>query len=648
MTTAPTLLQQVVLPVVHDPDVLPLYVDAESWTSVPGGDGDAIPVRLSDGGALGAIRGRRGFEVAPRRRVSFGTYFNAFPTSYWARWTRLTGVRLTVTTTGAGQVLVCRSNARGAAQRVESATVDGMTTTIFDLPFTQFGDGGWYWFDLVAEDDQFRLDDASWHARDDEASPVTGSVSLAITTINRAEYVLPLLDALAADEAVLELVDRIYVVDQGTQKVRGAPGYAAIESALGGRLSVIEQDNLGGSGGFSRGMHETLAAGESSSVLLLDDDVALEPESIRRLLRFADHSRTPTIVGGHMFDLHDKSRLHAFAEGFDLSSFIWESISPRRHDFAVANLRQTRWLHRRLDAQFNGWWMCLIPVSTLREIGLSLPVFIKWDDAEYGLRAAEHGIPTVSLPGAALWHVSWVDKNDTVDWQAFYHARNRLVTALLHSPVPHGGRLLRASFEFDMKYLFSMQYFAMAARLDAYRSVLDGPDGLHAELRDRLGRVRSLLDVHPDGRAMPLDRAEEAVRVRSAVEEARAHPTEAPHGRAMAMWLARSFARNVLRPARRDDSTAPAHRLAFEDARWWVVPRYDSVAVTNAEGSGALWYRRDRPTFMRMFRESWRLRRRIRRAWPRLAREYRQALPDLVSDDRWTQTFAAPAASDPR
>ena len=35
----------------------------------------------------------------------------------------------------------------------------------------------------------------------------------------------------------------------------------------------------------------------------------------------------------------------------------------------------------------------------LEEIGLSLPLFIKWDDAEFGLRAREAGYPTVSMPG---------------------------------------------------------------------------------------------------------------------------------------------------------------------------------------------------------------------------------------------------------
>jgi galactofuranosylgalactofuranosylrhamnosyl-N-acetylglucosaminyl-diphospho-decaprenol beta-1,5/1,6-galactofuranosyltransferase len=30
----------------------------------------------------------------------------------------------------------------------------------------------------------------------------------------------------------------------------------------------------------------------------------------------------------------------------------------------------------------------------------------------------------------AVWHVPWTDKDDTTDWQAYYHARNRILMAL--------------------------------------------------------------------------------------------------------------------------------------------------------------------------------------------------------------------------
>ena len=68
-------------------------------------------------------------------------------------------------------------------------------------------------------------------------------------------------------------------------------------------------------------------------------------------------------------------------------------------DFAARNLRSARWLHKRIDVDFNGWFMCLIPRQVLDEIGLSLPLFIKWDDAEFGLRAKARRLPHGDLPG---------------------------------------------------------------------------------------------------------------------------------------------------------------------------------------------------------------------------------------------------------
>jgi GT2 family glycosyltransferase len=119
--------------------------------------------------------------------------------------------------------------------------------------------------------------------------------------------------------------------------------------------------------------------------------------------------------------------------------------------------------------------MCLIPRAVIEEIGLSLPLFIKWDDAEYGVRASAAGFPTVSMPGVGVWHVPWTDKNDALDWQAYFHQRNRTVRALLHSPYAFGGRMVRESFNHQVKHLLAMQYSTAELRLLAIEDVLRGP-----------------------------------------------------------------------------------------------------------------------------------------------------------------------------
>ncbi|GAB7304831.1 hypothetical protein MAFF212519_27120 [Clavibacter michiganensis] len=303
------LIQRVILPSEHDPDIVPLYVDADYWTSIPvapekrrrsplrvvDSDTHNAVVRLSDMGIISAIRGDRGFQVPHRRKVSFGTYFNAFPASYWRASTTLDGVVLEVETSGEGQVIVYRSNARGVIQKVDGAAVTGSTTSRFELPFTYFADGGWYWFDLMGEEADFALVEAGWYAPAGSAptAGAAGSVSIAITTLNRAEYCVKLLTDIGEKPDVAALLDHVYVTDQGTQKVADQPAFPRAQELLGEKLRVIDQANLGGSGGFSRGMYETLKEGASDYVLVMDDDITLEPESIRRAVKFADYARTP-------------------------------------------------------------------------------------------------------------------------------------------------------------------------------------------------------------------------------------------------------------------------------------------------------------------------------------------------------------------
>ena len=40
-----------------------------------------------------------------------------------------------------------------------------------------------------------------------------------------------------------------------------------------------------------------------------------------------------------------------------------------------------------------------------------------------------------------------------MDWQAYFHERNRLIAALLHSPFPKGGRILRESVQYRREAL---------------------------------------------------------------------------------------------------------------------------------------------------------------------------------------------------
>jgi galactofuranosylgalactofuranosylrhamnosyl-N-acetylglucosaminyl-diphospho-decaprenol beta-1,5/1,6-galactofuranosyltransferase len=669
MTKTSRVLQRVVFPG-DDLDVVPLYVETKmdrgaaelaaemaaeelSGRKVTGGTstGSAAVGEAQSSIRFGAdVPARLVEEAGPQRsalitdgcRVSFGTYFNAFPASYWRRWTTVDAVTLRIRLAGESKVILYRSTARGHSHPIETINVesDDPETIERTLSLAPFIDGGWYWFDIVAGPRGTTLIEADWLADVDPAPP--GRVSLGITAFGAPDDLVRKLRVLGDATQIHSQLDIVYVVDQSGRRVSDHPGFEDAAKKLAGRVQVIEQANMGGSGGFSRSMDETVKAGKSDYVLLSDDDVEIDPEGILRAVTFADLTRKPTIVGGQMFSRYERSVLHAFAEAVAPYRWWWGNApnTKGRHDFGRRNLRNTPWLHRRADGDYNGWWMCLIPTKLIKELGLAIPIFIKWDDAEYGVRARDRGYPTVSLPGVACWQAPWTDKNDALDWNAYYHLRNRVVAALLHSKEPHGGQLISESLERQLQALLSMQYSTVALRALAIEDVLRGPAHMHQEIATKMPQLKEFRAQYIDARGEadldsfppPRRRAPEAVK-----------SSTTPTNRLNLLTKAASGAARQFRRPREGAKVRPQMALPGQDAAWWVLVKLDSALVSTADNKTASWYQRDPKLFRSLGRRSIVLHRRLRRRWPKLAAEYRAAAADLTSPERWRETFAASA-----
>ncbi len=649
--TVRRVLQRIVFPADRDLDVMPLYVDYSAGMLMMGESKSKRPSKETAAPAVDAMQatrrpenilGRHRMRIAADQRASFGTYFNGFAASYWRMWSVLSEVVLRVRVRGDAAVIVYRSTSDGRSQRVDSVSTDEDPSGdfAFTLPLKPFADGGWYWFDIFAGGDDAILEEAAWCADVPADRARQGTATIGITTYNRPDSCAELLEQIAGDKDVVERLDELIVVDQGNKKVAHEPLYADVSAALGDKLRIIDQGNIGGSGGFARAQYETAKAANSDYVLLLDDDIVAETESILRSLVFADLCTHPTIVGGHMFSLYKRSQLHSFGEKVNLYHFWWgpaPHVHPE-HDFAVHGLRSTGWMHRRIDVDFNGWWMCLIPRTVIDEIGLGLPLFIKWDDSEYGIRAQEAGFRTVSMPGVAVWHVPWTDKNDALDWQAYYHQRNRTVAALLHSPYDRSGSLIRQSFRHQIKHLLSMQYSTAELRLDALEDVLRGPDHLHPEIATKLPEVRAKRARHTDAQMAPHPDRFPRVHLRKPPKRGRdAGDIGGRFGKVMAAGM--SGIKQFM-PRRPESEFNPEAHIAASDTQWWRLAQFDSAVVSTTDGTSASWYKRDRDKFKELLARTVTLHERMHREWPQLVRRYRAAMDDLTGWEAWEKTFA--------
>lgn len=658
--TVTRLLQRQILPIDRDTDVFPLYVDLEEAKldtdrDAVGGDkaakdlnNAAIRQSTSTGRKLhpDQIRSRTALRLEPSQLLSFGSYFNAFPASYWRRHTIVTEVELTVRVSGAGSmVTVYKSMARGHSQRVDSATVEGdaagsgVGEFTFSLTLKPFVDGGWYWYDVVAGDDGAVVEGAEWTAQVPADRAEHGTVDVCITTM-LPDMSAQLLTQLGEAEELAPYLDTVMVMDQGKDKVTDSTYFPAAREGLGDKLRVIVQGNLGGSGGYARGQLESVRKGTATYAMMMDDDVVCEPEGIIRAVTFGDLAKRPTIVGGHMFNLYSRSELHSFGEIVQPWRFWWQTRLDgySQWDFGARNLRSSRWLHKRADVDFNGWFMCLIPRVVLEEVGLSLPVFIKWDDSEFGLRAKAAGYPTVSFPGAAVWHVPWTDKNDGLDWQSYFHHRNRIIAALLHSPYERGGRMVRESFNHQVKHLASLQYSTAELRHLAMEDVLRGPHALHGELSSKLADINTFRKQWSDAQLLA-DRDDLPPVRRKKPPKKGKSDIEIP-GRKSTLVAAALAPLRQLRPVREMAEAYPETELAAMDAKWWNLVKYDSAIVSMNDGSSVALYKRDPEHYRDLLKRTIEIHRRFHREWPQLARQYRDALGEITSPEAWEKTFA--------
>ncbi|OFQ56653.1 glycosyltransferase family 2 protein [Corynebacterium aurimucosum] len=605
--------------------------------------------------------GRTSVTIPAGEEASFETYFNAFPAAYWRRWSQLKSIVLVMDVEGEANISLYRSKQDG--QRI--AVANHVVTTghhEFELPLKNFEDGGLLWFDASAVEDTV-LADASWcapHAPNPQLLP-DGSeypaqekrVAVGIPTFNRPTDAVAALQALAEDPVVDGIIDYVLMPDQGNQHPADEPGYDEAVAHFGERFREFRQGNLGGSGGYSRIMFEALENTDSPYILYMDDDIAIEPDSILRAVQAARYAAKPFIVGGQMLNLQERSQLRTTGERVNRADFMWGAAEHAvyDHDFAKYPLRaigdtqsrldpkkyDSRALHRRVDVEYNGWWMCLFPRVVAESIGQPLPLFIKWDDTEYSLRAAAHGFPTVTWPGAAIWHMAWADKDDAIDWQAYFHLRNRLIVAALYHEGDARG-ITKSIFKSTLKHTMCMEYSTMAIQLEAMKDFLAGPDQLFDILESSLPRIAAIRKEFPD--AVIIDSADQL----PAPTGAPGVPTRNVGGRLGKIkkipWLIKSAKHLVTKedPAHHE---APQLNLTPEEARWFTLSRVDSATVSTAGGTGVAFRKRDRELALELVKSTRELLKEIEDNFDDLRAEYRAALPELTSRESWRKVFDA-------
>ena len=243
-------------------------------------------------------------------------------------------------------------------------------------------------------------------------------------------------------------------------------------------VTVRPNDNVGGAGGFTRGMIEAMEQTvPATHILLMDDDVAVSPESIKRtynLLRLLKPEYADAMISGAMLN-------------YEIGEDQWEDTGYMTPEgtFAPAKppLRLTKFedlvynetftLPKQVREQrqrYAAWWYCCIPIDVIKENGLPLPVFVRCDDAEYGVRC---GKELITMNGLCIWHMSFhVRYNAAVE--RYQTTRNTMIAQCTTGFAPHSDFMheLHNNIRLELK---KFGYANAELCLDAFEDFLKGP-----------------------------------------------------------------------------------------------------------------------------------------------------------------------------
>jgi galactofuranosylgalactofuranosylrhamnosyl-N-acetylglucosaminyl-diphospho-decaprenol beta-1,5/1,6-galactofuranosyltransferase len=454
---------------------------------------------------------------------------------------------------------------------------------------------------------------------------------IVICTYNRVEECLDTMQALADDPEALAVIGAVRVVDQGSDPLESRDRFTAVSKALGDKLVYLRQPNLGGAGGFTRGLYEATAGApeEHRDVLLMDDDVMLEPELLIRLTAFGACTPQPTIVGGQMLNLLHPAHLHISAEYADPENLKVGLPVPGALQEAYLLGLDERLLpinqERRADTEYNGWWSCLIPAEIVRRIGYPLPLFFQWDDIEYGYRARAAGFPTVSLPGAGVWHgdFGWKDWDE---WHRYFNLRNGLIMAALHTGF--STKTINARIRHLLSvYLIGMHYGLSATLLQAVEDFLDGPEILRDGSVGSAARIRRVRADYPETTVHKMSELSEDFRALT-VHRAGGEPSNES-----LTWVKRAVYQLLDRVP---------HRMGFipaGDAHWWHVGLFERAVVTDMGEQGVRIRQRDKAKLIALARRGLQAMRRLHTEGPAVAERYRAAVPELTSRENWARLY---------
>lgn len=402
-------------------------------------------------------------------------------------------------------------------------------------------------------------------------------------------------------------------------------GRTLTEKEIKGRHVYLHPNrNTGGSGGFSRGMIEAMRQKPvATHVLLMDDDVLVLPESIYRtymLLRALKPEYRECFVEGAMLHYEEPHLQH---EDIGTVKYSEGGVAPLKGTLDQTSLYNNL-LNESIEPPTSGgygaWWFCCIPVACIKKRGLSLPLFIRCDDAEYSVR--EQTI-ILTMNGICIWHPLFFTKHSNLT--RYFGTRSGLV-AMATTGIFDPGAMMGDCETVVRKMLMSFRYDAAEAVVSALEDFLKGPEmlkrGNEEELLASKGKLNeSLRPLSEFGEGAELIQPNQLWE----------NPPMAPKTRVF-LKLTWNGQMGHLPYKPRAGRGVTIYDLDFQPEK---VAYYDEVLAVDPYTMQGVLYRKDRQRFAELYGRYQKAMAEWKQRQDELANEYRAARDELVSVEFW-------------
>ena len=417
--------------------------------------------------------------------VFFDTYFNSFSAGKWYKYTNAGQIKLQLKVKGKLRITLFYKEKQ--ASQICTKIVDEFycdtqeeiqeIDCTFDTEYTQ----GMYAFGIYALEDDAEFHSGFYYTEVSEALEQDVRIGIVICTFKREKYVyknMRMLQEAFLDNKASELYENLEVIisDNAHSLDR-----SQIENQ---KIHIFENKNVGGAGGFTRGLIESMRLSGKrpfTHVLLMDDDVVIQPESIYRtytLLKLLKPEYKDTYIGGAMLRT-DLQWFQTEAGG------IWNAGRLISHKSGLDLRSLDACLYNEFEekCEFNAWWYCAIPMQFVREDNLPLPIFIRGDDVEYGLRNMKH---LILMNGICVWHEPFEFKYSSSMY--YYIFRNRLIDNAVRELRYSGKEFLKEFASQYFREIFLLRYKNARLLLEGANDFLKGVDWLKGQDGEALNK----------------------------------------------------------------------------------------------------------------------------------------------------------------